>query len=618
MSSKGSVLSIIRGGQITIHYIRMAKQVVSLYIKLSLLMFLVVFSLFFFSKTTLHDRGYAFDYFFSYSTFFIGGYEISIPIYSKGSYIKMKNINVLRNKYIKNKYEDVKVVFIRSSFYGSFSLLITAFMVFYYIRGRGNKQMEKELLRGAEIVDKKVLIRLIKTFIKKSPDKNLKEGLVSVGGVNIPNTFEVTNFLVIGDQGVKKSQLIFENIKRFRDGNKKAIIYDPSGDSIRKFYNPEKDIIINPLDTRSCSWNIWTECKKEYQLYSIAEALIEGDSRSKTDFFTIAARIVFISLVKKTNNISDLMNAIKTLSLDDLVIFLKGSDAAIIIDENGMRAAQSVRAVLLSNVGSLAYTEYMRGESFSIREWICENEEDGFLFITCPPNQLRMLKPLISIWIDIVLFSILSLEPSRQRIIGTFIDEFVSLNKLESFSGFLAQARKYGNCSFVGIQNISQLISVYGQHGAKEITGLCGNWVVFRSSEESNAEWISKNLYSQDVVEKNESTSFGSNSVRDGVNINETRQTRTLVTPTEIQSLPDGHAYLRIGRGFPISKIEQDYLNIDNINIGFSPIDDDDLVTSFTFGDTEEEKPVFEEVDNKEKKNNSNQKINFTDIDIDI
>lgn len=633
MSSKGSILSIIRGGQITIHYIRMAKQVVSLYVSISLIAFLWVFCFLFFSKTTNIDRGYAFDYFVSYNSLKYGGFDFSLPVHSKNGYIKINNSDIVRSSFIKSKYNNVKVVFVSSVLPSSLTLILTAFLVFYYIRGRGIKQMSKELVRGGEIVDKSKLIKIIKDHIKwhkkETPEHLISEGVVNIGGVNIPSSFEVTNFLVVGDQGVKKSQLLFENIKAFRDSGRKCVIYDPSGDSIRHFYDPEKDIILNPLDSRSSSWSIWAECKKEYQLHSIAEAMIEGNSRNQKDFFVLASRIVFVALVKKTTNITDLMRAIKSLSLDDLVIYLKGTDAAIIIDENGMRAAQSVRAVLLSNVATLEYTKYMKGKSFSINDWVTDDREDGFLFITCPPNQLRMLKPLITIWIDIVLFSILSLEPSAKRRIGTFLDEFVSLNKLESFADFLAQARKYGNVSFVGIQNISQLIKIYGDHGAKEITGLCGNWVVFRSSEEGNAKWISNNLYSEDVIEKNESTSFGSNSIRDGVNINENRNTRHLVTPTEIQSLPDGFAFLRVGRGFPIAKIEQEHLGLKNINIGFIEIDDDNLVFNGSKDksdnvnkgnpdaktDNEQESNPDTKTENKKRAEYGN--IDFTDIDID-
>jgi type IV conjugative transfer system coupling protein TraD len=611
MPKRNSVISMIRGGQITIHYIRMAKQVIKSYFYTTCFVFAFIFCALFVYQTDYRDRGYAFDYLSSYVFLKHTGKDYSLPVFVNGSYQKTKMSHILSNGFINAKYKNVKSSFKSSFLYSCLGFLITAVFVVFYIKRKGQDQLEKKLIRGNQIVESEDLILLLKRFVRSSKDKFVDYGLISLGGVEIPNTFEVTNVLVVGDQGVKKSQLLIENLKRFRESKKKAIIYDPSGDMIRKFYRADKDFILNPLDERSVSWDIWNECKKEYQLYSIANALIEGDPK-RTDFFVLAARIVFISLVKKCKTLDELVFSVKVLSLESLAEYLKGSDAGVIIDENGARAAHSVRAVLLSHINSIFQTSKMKGDLFSISDWVVDHDDDSFLFISCPPNQLRMLKPLISIWIDITLFSILSLEPNRKRRIGTFIDELASLNRLESLSDFLAQARKYGNISFLGFQNISQIIGRYGNHAAKEITGLCGNWVVFRTSEYSNAKWISENLYSEDVLEKNENTSFGSNSVRDGVSINQNRHIRTLVTPTEIQSQEDGHAYLRIGRGFPIAKIEQEYQDLKDISRGFIEIEEGDFYyndDSIVISDSESK---------KEKSSNGSSSINYTDIDLDI
>lgn len=619
MSRKGNFLSIVRGGQITIHYVRMAKQVLKAYLITTLILLALVFSAIFVYQTDYKKRGYAFDYFVSYNFILYTKKSYEIPVNVGNEYKGIEMRNIVANSFMRKNYYEIKSTFNKAALYSLSVFFFSGLFVFFYIRRRGINQMEKELIRGNKIVDSKELGLLINKYIKISKDKFEQYGLIKLCGVKIPNTFEVTNVLVAGDQGVKKSQVLIENLKVFRSSGKKAIIYDPSGDMIRAFYREDKDYILNPLDERGCGWNIWNECKREYQLHSIANSFIADDGNGKrTDFFVMAARIVFISLVKKSSNLEDLDILVKKLTIDDLAIFLRGTDAGVIIDTHGAKAAHSVRAVLLSNINSIFYTDKSKRDLFCITDWVKEDDEDSFLFISCPPNQLRMLKPLISVWIDIGLMAILSMEPSRSRRIGTFIDEFASLNKIDSLADFLAQARKYGNISFLGFQNISQLIERYGQSGAKEITGLCGNWLVFRTNEFDNAKWISDNLYTEDVVEKNENTSFGSNSIRDGVSINENRHVRNLVTPTEIQSLQDGFAYLRVGRGFPIAKVEQIYQDIDHIAIGFIENETDLIFNNDPILQEQENDEIeySENGNNGKKKKEDKNPVDFTDIDL--
>jgi len=611
-SGQGLILELIRGGQITIHYIRMAKQVFKIYMVFIFLVALSLFAFLFIKNTNGYERGYAFNYAYSYVCYeYMNGFNPGVVVFTPTSSpqrVTAKQVLgsvQLRNAYISVYQKSKHYLFISFLFW--IALVIS---VSYIIKVAGRKQVENKKIRGGELVSSKKLARFIDDYIKKNKKTDESYGITSIANIKIPANIEVTNFLLIGDQGTGKSQTVIENLIRAREQGRKAVIFDPSGDTIRYFYNPETDYILNPIDERSSSWTIWGECKQEYQIQSLTEAFIE-DSGNKNDFFVKAARIVFSTLIRRCDNIEELIETVSEITLEELAEYLVGTEASAIIDMDGAKAAHSVRAVLVSNITSLRYTTAMKGKSLSINDWVRDPEENGFLFISCPPPQMRMLKPLISIWIDTTLNAILSLEPDRQRRIITSIDEFASLNKLPVVSVFLSQARKYGNISFIGVQNYAQLKERYGADGALAIFGLCGTWVIFRSSENSNADWLSKNLYKEDLIEPNENNSFGANEIRDGVSLNRTRHQRELVTATEIQSLQDLTAFLRIGRGFPIALVEQEYRKLDPVAEGFCTIEEDPFrkqrprVDRKNSDDTETEKPT-------EKQN----AVDFTDIDI--
>jgi len=51
----------------------------------------------------------------------------------------------------------------------------------------------------------------------------------------------------------------------------------------------------------------------------------------------------------------------------------------------------------------------INGEPFSIRNWVEEDQGNGWIFIASRPDQEDTLKPLITLWLDIVTSAILSI-----------------------------------------------------------------------------------------------------------------------------------------------------------------------------------------------------------------
>lgn len=87
--------------------------------------------------------------------------------------------------------------------------------------------------------------------------ENLIEKLLGVTDrpywLAVPYKEENEGLLLLGDPGTGKSQIMHQllyGIAR-RKQFEAVVIYDPVGEFLEHHYNPETDIILNPLDARS-------------------------------------------------------------------------------------------------------------------------------------------------------------------------------------------------------------------------------------------------------------------------------------------------------------------------------------------------------------------------------
>jgi len=62
--------------------------------------------------------------------------------------------------------------------------------------------------------------------------------------------------------------------------------------------------------------------------------------------------------------------------------------------------------------------------------------------------------------------ALMSLTPSHTRRILLIFDELPSLQRLPYLPEAFAEARKFGGCLVAGMQSISQLRKIYGNHAA--------------------------------------------------------------------------------------------------------------------------------------------------------
>ena len=467
--------------------------------------------------------------------------------------IVVKASSVPKSNWVKRQLKQVDDVVILSMFYGKCAGIAALLLIFVYLARRGKQHSATKKLRGYDIASKKHTKQLVRK-------KNASD--IKIATLSMPKDFETGHILIHGTTGMGKSVCIKELLDQIRARGDRAIIYDQGCDYIGSFYN-EDDVILNPLDDRTASWNLWNECRDSADYDSLAAALIPAPANASEPFWTNGARVIFAAIARKletTNNksISLLLESILNAELNELEGMLRGTEAASLVSERIEKTALSFKSMLATYLKSLKYVKDTE-KPFSIRNWIQDDSNSNWLFISSLADRHETLKPLISMWLDLAANALMSLTPSYTRRIWLIFDELASLHKLPYLPNAFAQSRKFGGCMVASMQSISQLRKVYGQHAADEISTMCNTRIFFRSPSNEAAVWTSKELGQHEVEEMKEGISYSESAMRSGISINKQRIQKDLVSPAEIMRLHTLEAYIRLPGELPITKIKIKY-----------------------------------------------------------
>lgn len=180
------------------------------------------------------------------------------------------------------------------------------------------------------------------------------------------------------------------------------------------------------------------------------------------------------------------------------------------------------------------------------------------------------MKPLVSSWVDIFCATILSMPANLQRRWHLSIDELASLEKLASLVDLLTKGRKHGVVAVAGLQSVSQLDDIYGKLMAQTLRACFRSLVVLGGSktDPETAEEMSKALGEHEVLRPEYTDSRNPGSSR---NTSErmVRSTERVVTPAEIQTLPDLTGYIAFSGKRPIAKFKLEIFDFKDINEAF-------------------------------------------------
>jgi len=564
----------------------MAKQVFKFSVRWLVPIAVIFCGLYFYKNTTEYQRYLAVVWAIGEAKSIAGADDVRVGFRNpNGSYADVSYALVKQHPVVREQWQGLVDTAVRGATIaaGAIAACATLFGMFFmlvgYLMGR------KKFVRGARIVPWKELRKQIKADNRRERDV---PGY-TLGGIPYPAHTEQQHTLVIGSTGSGKSNILRDQIAQVRRMKDRAIIYDRTGALIAEFFDPKRDILLNPLDSRGAAYSLFNDVNSRADMDQVLAALIPEPKSAADPFWNQGARIVAGEAGWQVRNeiIGDpsarmqrngrpfvstraWTSRLLRSNLAGLANSLVGSAAAVVIDPESPKTAVSIRAIIATYFNCLRYLKD-EPDGFSIRDWVENGEPGSFLFIGTRANKHESLKPLISLWMDIAINALLSLDQSRDRRLWVFLDELTSMHKLPSLGPGLAESRQFGGCFALGVQGPSQVRDVYGVDGAETIFNLCKTRAILNLPDEQSAKWASLQLGRGEVIETTENISYGASQYRDGVSLNERKTEEALVLPSEIQSMANLTAYIRFANAYPLTFREFTFRPVKRIAEPFVP-----------------------------------------------
>ena len=403
----------------------------------------------------------------------------------------------------------------------------------------------------------------------RSRDRTQDAG-ITVAGMAVPVQDETKHFKLIGTTGTGKSTAIQEILSSALARGDRAVIADPDGGYLRRFYRPERgDVVLNPFDERSVKWDLFAEIKTAHDVEQLARSLIPdhgGQDRSWREY----ARTFFTSVTRQAHEagvkqVDELFRLLVTADNEELRGLVRGTPAQPFLEQHNNRMFDSIRSVTSSAVGALEYVGKQeaegRAQGFSIREWV-SGKKPGVLFIPYKAGQIAALRSTISAWMRLAIFETMDQEEQRADAargagLGTgesndrlwfIVDELDALGQIDGLKDALARLRKFGGRCVLGFQSIAQVSSTYGQGDAHTIVENCGNTLILRCSASEGggtARFASQLIGEREVLHTTVSKSRRFTELMGSVTHSEHRSVEPAVLPSQVEQLPDLAGYLK-------------------------------------------------------------------------
>ena len=384
---------------------------------------------------------------------------------------------------------------------------------------------------------------------------------------------EAQHILLMGDTGTGKTTLIMQILAQIEERKDSAIVYDPACEFVQRFYRKDRgDIILNPLDDRCPYWGPAEELRRKAEARAIAASLYQPTNDKKGEFFTETPQKIFAHLLTFGPSPQDLIRWMSDpAEIDERVA---NTELAQII----AKGAQQQRSGVLASLGLIADSlrmlptkEEKGNNTWSATEWA--EKREGWIFITSRPTEREALRPLHSLWIDLLVMRLMSAPLPGQKKVWFVLDELASLQRLPQLHTAITENRKSNNPLVLGLQGKAQAESIYG-HIAEVMLSQPKTKLFLRTTEPKAAEWVS-NAIGKVEIERMKETHFDGS--RSGRNYSLDRQVEPLVMDSEISGLEDKHAYLKIENS--VARFQFEYLHVPATSPDFVPrkVQDDEL-----------------------------------------
>lgn len=419
-----------------------------------------------------------------------------------------------------------------------------------------------------------------------------KPHVLSIGNINIPTDTECKHILVFGASGSGKSVLLSQFLNQINTYSQKYndkrhyIITDVKPEFVGKFAKPD-DYIFCPFDKRSISWSIFNDIDDISDYDTFASILFEQDG-AKDPFWGLAAGAIFADGLKyldlqgrKTNQ--DILEFFKQPA-EDLTEAINSLPPTLITSKQYLNAPENTFASILATLAS-GLKPFMHlkdstdnNAAFSFKQYIREeyqrtNGTIPNLYLLVPANRQRIMAPLLSLVMDIMINEALTLPESQNCRLYFIIDEIGSINKIQLLPDLITKGRSYGISILALTQDPGLLREKYGPQVMQSFLNNFGTQIVLRINDAATAKELADNFGVEEIIEYKESIQLPQNG-NPIPSISQDTTTKSLILPSQLQSLPPFKGYGKILGFNPFNLVIPQLFFNENPNIKhFDPID---------------------------------------------
>lgn len=439
------------------------------------------------------------------------------------------------------------------------SVPVVGFLGFMaWVAGRGSRQPAgKKHIGGPRLVDLTTThrrwTRSARAWLGERtgrPDRRLH-----FGAVPLSQQDETQHLLAVGATGSGKSQLtgrLLSDAIRFRKGAKFAVI-----DLGAAFYNSfklQRSIVLNPFDhVKSVKWSPFNEIREDTagtDCARLASGLLGGGhgSQQNREWAGFAQPLLAAVLRRLWERGADANEFSISASPEVLEKLLEGCPEASILKSGSSAASGSVQFMIITAIQKLSLVmaefEKCSGPDFSVRDWVLDGKASR-LFITYKENQRATVQSLHSLLVGELSKAALDMQPNKDRRIFLFLDELSTLGRVDGLIDLLEKGRKFGVGVLGCIQSVAQLQNHYGREEARILMGNFRSLAVLSTPDYESADYFSRALGAAEFERREFSKSR--NASGDGVTESRRRERLLIVSQTDIMTLPNLQAFVKIG-----------------------------------------------------------------------
>lgn len=383
---------------------------------------------------------------------------------------------------------------------------------------------------------------------------------ITLAGHEVPFVDETKHFKIIGTTGTGKSTAIGELLGHALARGDRAIIADPDGGYRSRFFNRYRaDVILNPFESESVTWNPFLEIDDPYDADQLSAGLIPPTDDAASNEWRAYARTFLTAVLRRCRceerrSTSELWRLMAVAPVEELRSVVADTPAQPFLDAENARMFASVRSVAVSAIAALEYIREQRSAPFSVRRWVRASGAPGTLFITYRAAQIAALRAMIATWMRIAIFEAMNGCEKHDQRLWFVVDELDALGMIAGLKDALARLRKFGGRCVLGFQSIAQVSGTYGAAEAQTVVENCGNTLILRcSGSESGgtSQFASRLIGEREIIRRHVSlgidreNTFSGRGARKSKNVSEQHVTELAVMASQIEQLPDLCGYFK-------------------------------------------------------------------------